>query len=66
MLAVVQARPYLLTKMLTAILLILNDDKKTERHRAVDKNTPSQDSVHLFSFKQQFHDCTFHWPVYAL
>ena len=38
--------------MLTAILLILNDDKKSERHRGVDKNILFQDSVYLFSFEQ--------------
>ena len=36
-------------KMLTAILLTLNDDKNTETHRAVDKNMLFQDSVNLFS-----------------
>ena len=34
------------------ILLILNDDKETEIHRAVDKNIFFQDSVYLFSFEQ--------------
>ena len=34
------------------ILLILNDDKETEIHRAVDKNIFFRDSVYLFSFEQ--------------
>ena len=38
--------------MLTTILLILDNDKKSERHRAVDKNIHFQDSVYLFSFEQ--------------
>ena len=45
-------KPYLLTRMIIAILLILNDDKKTERHRAVDNNILFQDSVYLSSFEQ--------------
>ena len=34
------------------ILLILNDDKETDIHRAVDKNIFFQDSVYFFSFEQ--------------
>ena len=34
------------------ILLILNDNKETEIHRAVDNNIFFQDSVYLFSFEE--------------
>ena len=44
------------------ILLILNDDKETEIHRAVDKNIFFQDSVYLFSFEQS--NCV--WTAYSL
>ena len=44
------------------ILLILNDNKETEIHRAVDKNIFFRDSVDLFTFEQS--NCV--WTAYSL
>ena len=34
------------------VISFVKDDKRAERHKAVDKNTLFQDSVYLFSFEQ--------------